>query len=192
MPDTVKVNFVQSVPGRRRGIRIKPVSYPLVLTPSAPPPSTPNISSCGDEEDMLSNCEAEVVSEVPDQEQSGSHRARKERAAEAWAEARSKITPAIISTFGVVCICNSSPIKCVWCPDCGSNAFLCEECAMKLHTAINRFHSPLLWKIKTSTLKKYNLDILFLYRKKIVCIFHFEGRLLLIVPVNAQQNIHEK
>jgi len=147
------INVVQSVPGKKRGIRIKPVCYPLTLTPSAP--RRPNASSCGDgnEGDQLplSNCEVEVESELPDQGQPGSHRVRKEKAAEAWAEARSKITPAIISAFGFLkggmCVfCNFSPI-CVWCPDCGSNAYLCEECTIKLHTAINCFHSPLFWKV---------------------------------------------
>lgn len=153
-PDSIKVNFVQSVPGKRKSVKIKPVSYPFNALNSSPSvPSNSTSSSVAVESDPSFE-DAYLPSELLDnfdQGKPGTHRVRKEKAAEAWAEIRSKIVPAMMSTLGFpnqgVCIfCKSTSIA-VWCPDCGSNAYLCKECAKNLHEEINIFHSPMLWKV---------------------------------------------
>ena len=149
-PDSVRVNFVESVGGTRKGIRVKSVSYPVAPTPSIP---TCEPSHCIDQDQH--DPAFDQIPDIPSAQGSPcSHRARKEKAAEAWAEARSKITPAMITGFGFpkdgVCIfCDSHPI-CVWCPDCGPNAYLCENCTQRVHKVINCFHSPLLWKVNST------------------------------------------
>ena len=152
-PDSVQVNFVESIPGRRRGVKIKPVSYPLTYTPPVAAAMRSHSSSEGQEGlPPLEIEEQGVNSELPDLlGLPGSHRARKEKEAEAWAQVRSKITTAMICNQGFlnggVCVfCKSSPIS-VWCRECGWNAYLCEDCATKLHAEINIFHLPLLWKV---------------------------------------------
>ena len=144
-PDCIRVNFVQSASSKRRRIKIKHVSYPINWTPSALHTPSPTCDLSGDgEEDSGGETERPVAAHL------GSHRVRKEKAAEAWAEVRPKITSAIISSLGFqngcVCVfCNSSPAS-IWCPDCASTAYFCEDCAIKLHGVINIFHSPLIWK----------------------------------------------
>lgn len=45
-----------------------------------------------------------------------------------------------------VCICKCSSAS-LWSQDCGASGYLCEACTSRLHSGINLFHSPLLWKI---------------------------------------------
>jgi len=140
-PDSVKLNFVRSREGRRRGITIESVRYPLCQTPSVQ--QTGSIEPSHDRtDDLYAECESEV------HEQSVFHKHRKERAAEAWAEVRTKVFTGLVlgSGFlkGAVCVFCTSPSAHVWCPDCGANAYFCEQCATKLHSSFNIFHSPLL------------------------------------------------
>ena len=135
------MHFVESVPGKRRSIQIKPVSYPLSLAPSAPALPTGGGASPSCIGDQTGECGDSVESDHECSGQPSSHRVRKEKAVEAWEEVQSKMTPAMMLGFpsGVVCVfCKSCPV-CVWCPDCGANAYLCEECTFRLHKEINLF-----------------------------------------------------
>lgn len=120
-PDRITVNFVQSVPGKRsRNVRIRPESYSLPLS-STPNSSADDLLPANELELDIDNGEYLQPSEEPCST-GGSHQARKEKAAEAWENVRSKITPVIIAAFGFpnhsVCVfCNSTPAA-VWCPDC--------------------------------------------------------------------------
>ena len=152
-PDVVKLNVVQSVPGRRKKIRIEPLECPLAPLPSVRSETPgelvghtdPGGSVCYD-----NDAQEEPLSHSEVQERSGTYKERKDKAAEAWADIRLKILPTIISGLGFkgsTCIFCETNLSCIWCPDCGSNAYLCEECAIQLHKNINLFHSPLLWMV---------------------------------------------
>lgn len=51
---------------------------------------------------------------------------------------------------GKVCTFCKSKQSCVWCSDCGPLAYFCGECTNQLHSTINVFHCPLLWKVSSS------------------------------------------
>lgn len=79
---------------------------------------------------------------------SESHTQRREKAVSALAELRPRFVPAVISAadFPINVMCTFC--KCnVRCKDWGSHTYLCEECTWKLHSNINLFHSPMLWKV---------------------------------------------
>ena len=165
-PDSIQLNFVESLP-KRRSVQIRRVTYSL--SPSAPQEAarsgieagTSSSTACSGSgydslqddfhlQEHLLGCES--LLDPVNSSQYDSHTKRKEKAAEAWAEIRSKLVPAMISTLGfpnetacVFCKCSNAS---VWCKDCGALAYLCEQCTRRLHTNINLFHSPLLWKVR--------------------------------------------
>lgn len=166
-PDSIQLNFVESLP-KRRSVKIRRVSYSLAHKQpadrpctSTPASSTPNPTAA----DAMAGCGEDPLPDDLQEPFSGdpsffsqmnpcrmeSHTERKKRTAEAWEEIRPKLIPAMISSVGfpsgIACvICKSSAN--VWCKDCGALAYLCEECARKLHTDVNIFHSPMLWKVR--------------------------------------------
>ena len=88
----------------------------------------------------------------PDLNQQSDHVRRKMKVAGAWAELRKGFIQIAISATGfptnvnqcVFCERNSASVLC---KDCGPQAFLCMECADKLHRNINLLHRPSLWKV---------------------------------------------
>ena len=80
------------------------------------------------------------------------HTHRKLKAVEAW----NKIRPSLVSSFTrmsgfpsspTLCMFCKSCDACVWCQVCGAASFLCEDCATKIHSSLNLFHNPFLWKV---------------------------------------------
>ena len=89
-PDTIKVNYVRSVPGKR-SVRIEPKSYPIShLNPSKfPAPPADQLQWDADVVDDPSGHTSDIGDfGSSDHGQPGSHRARKEKAAEAWSGIR--------------------------------------------------------------------------------------------------------
>ncbi len=132
-PDTLKVNFVNAVVGKRgsRELSIQPVTYPFKpsdgdpisdsVTNSVPPPSS-STATCFPPECGVSITTSEYCRR--------DHTVRKEKSAEGWSTVRPQIIPAIISASGfpgsdTLCIfCKTSPVS-VWCPDCGPITYFC-------------------------------------------------------------------
>ncbi len=101
-PDVVKLNVVQSVPGRRKKIRIEPLECPLAPLPSVRSETPgelvghtdPGGSVCYD-----NDAQEEPLSHSEVQERSGTYKERKDKAAEAWADICLKILFKTICTF---------------------------------------------------------------------------------------------
>lgn len=156
-PDTVQLNFVETVPGKRRSVAIKRVNYPVTAASSSPTPvSSASLFNPRDDDSFsdalspppfseLSGPSTSLVEPQPD-----SYTRRKEKSAEAWGEIRSTFVPTSVWTLGFplssTCIFCNCADACVRCSDCGPNAYLCGECTTKLHKDINHSHCPMLWK----------------------------------------------
>lgn len=166
-PDRIELNFVESHP-KRKCLKIKRVSYSLAR-PTQEGSNSPSTTSatCTSMCSSASSSLCEIPSNFGRDDElfdfqgetsscfntkpRESHTERKQKAAEAWAEVRGKLHPLMISVSGfpkdkmcVFCKCSSAR---VWCRDCGADGYLCEACTSRLHSGINLFHSPLLWKV---------------------------------------------
>ena len=160
-PDTVRLNYVESHPRKRRSVRLRTETYSLASIPPGPSQQNtctsssssfpPDDSSCAVIDYQCSSDSLPDTSHCYTDRNFEAHTTRRERAAKAWSEVRGLITPTIVSTMGfpkqATCVFCKKSEAYVWCKECGSCAYFCEECAMKLHTNINIFHSPLLWKV---------------------------------------------
>lgn len=166
-PDSIELNFVESHP-KRKSVKIKRVSYSL----ARPTQEAPSATSATCASTLCSSASSDLC-ETPSNfgepfnlqgdtsfcfntKPRESHTERKQKAAEAWAEVRGKLHPLMISVSGFprdkMCVfCNCSSAR-VWCRDCGAGGYLCEACTSRLHSGINLFHSPLLWKVMKLTL----------------------------------------
>ena len=166
-PDEIELNFVQSNP-KRKSISVKKVSYPFAepseerlearsSTVSTQPTWAPTITASSSLPDLDFTAHD---SYAPSSKQLDSHTLRKSKAAEAWNEIRPNLVPTLIDVSGfpsqpIPCLfCKSSDAS-VWCKDCSASAFLCEECTIRLHSDINIFHNPLLWKVMSKLVNVY-------------------------------------
>ena len=96
------------------------------------------------------------------------HMARKIKAAEVLREMKLMFVPTLVELSGfpnkaTVCSICESTTTTVKCPECSVSAFLCEKCAVLLHSTINMFHNPLLWKVCTILLCCHKNIILSLF-----------------------------
>ena len=144
-PDTVRLNYVESHPRKRRSVRLRTETYSLARIPSQQNTCTSSSIDYQCSSDSLpdtSHCYIDRNFEA--------HATRRERAAKAWSDVWGPTTSTIVRTMGfpkqATCVFCKNSEAYVWCKECGSCAYFCEECAMKLHTNINIFHSPLIWK----------------------------------------------
>ena len=205
--DSVEVHFVEKK--LKKGVKVRKVKYPFTVVPTTSSTARSPASNVvgGDGEGPSSNVDCNgqdlyhssySTHEVgrPVSGCTNTYRARKEKAAEAWAEIRQSIVESFISglAFHKDCICvfcNKYPAT-IFCPDCGTNAYLCESCTTELHEVINQFHTPLIWK--ASNIFKFVLYYFLLYssRKRISCMFRTKGALLFAVHVTATTSTHEK
>ena len=159
-PDSIQLNFVESLP-KRKSVQIRRVSYslscaaqPCASTPAPTPAASLNSTASIADTSADSNSGHDPLPDDVQDLLSGdslfsprmreSHRERKARAAEAWAEIRPKLIPAMISSIGfpsgvacIVCKCSTN----VWCKDCGALTYMCEKSTRETHAGINLFLS---------------------------------------------------
>ena len=68
---------------------------------------------------------------------------------EAWEKVRAKLTQHIIKSASlpsVLCtLCNVN-MTTIYCRQCGG--YLCNSCTDLIHSSINLFHKPLIWKVQ--------------------------------------------
>lgn len=130
-PDTLQVNFVEAVVGKKGNLSIQPVKYPFKPSSGQAsdhvPATNNNLPASSTTACFPPECE--VVSN-DFHSINRNHTLRKEKSTEAWANVRPQIIPNMIAAFGfptrdVLCVmCKRQPAS-VWCPDCGPIAYFC-------------------------------------------------------------------
>ena len=87
------------------------------------------------------------------------HQCREEKAAESWARLRKGLLTSLIESCShpaeLQCYMCSTESSQVYCQDCGG--YMCIECAQKLHTNMNVFHIPVMWKVSIDPLQLHNV-----------------------------------
>ena len=86
------------------------------------------------------------------------------KAANAWADLRKRFVQIGIRVSGfpanvIQCVFCDHKSASVLCKDYGPQAFLCIECAEKLHKDINLLHRPSLWKVVSTGLVCYCIKL---------------------------------
>ena len=155
--NTFQMNFVEAHQSNCGGLQVKRVKYHIspddsvVQSQPIEPPSPTDMHTVVDDPGPSDNDHSDLDVEQSD------HVRRKVKAASAWADLRKRFVQIGISVSGfpanviqcVFCDCKSASVLC---KDCGPQAFLCIECAEKLHRDINLLHRPSLWKVVSTGL----------------------------------------
>ena len=166
-PHTVRLNLVTSRTPRGQGrIKISRVSVPLVQTVTQTPSQIQGKQfdeDAGEPEQMDLYLHHERGTPVALQQCHGSkkrtHECREEKAAESWARLRKGLLTSLIESCShpaeLQCYMCSTESSQVYCQDCGG--YVCIECAQKLHTNMNVFHTPVMWKVSIDPLQLHNV-----------------------------------
>ena len=163
--DTVRLSLISSR-GASHGERLKTtrLSVPLVQSSTADSRiPTASIADQGkdkftDEVDDLylsHDFDPNASSSSSHSSKKRTHESREEKAAESWAKLRDGLLTSLIECcrhpMNMQCIMCSVQLSVVYCQDCG--AYMCTECVQTLHTNINIFHAPVMWKVSINVNK---------------------------------------
>ena len=156
--DTVRLNLISSRGDHGQWFKTTRLSVPLVQSSTSVSRNpTNNISDhekdyFTDEVDDLylsHDFEPSTSSSSSHYRKKRTHESREEKAAESWAKLRSGLLTCLIRScrhpMNMQRIMCSAQLSVVYCQDCG--AYMCIECAQTLHTNINIFHTPVMWKV---------------------------------------------
>ena len=150
-PNTFQMNFVEAQQSNCGGLQVKRVKYHIssddtAVQSQATQLPIPIEMHTPDDPGPSDNDQPDLDIEQSD------HARRKLKAASAWADLRKRFVQIGISVSGfpanaIQCVFCDRNSASVLCKDCGTQAFLCMECADKLHKDINLLHRPSLWKV---------------------------------------------
>ena len=157
--DTVRLNLISSHGHHGQRFKITRLSVPLVQNSTSDSLNPTNNISDHEKDYFTDEVDDQYLSHdfEPSTSSSSSHcskkrthESREEKAAESWAKLRSRLLTCLIEScrhpMNMQCIMCSAQLSAVYCQDCG--AYMCIECAQTLHTNINIFHTPVMWKVR--------------------------------------------